>query len=33
MDHSEPNAARLKPNARAEILWRFTKAGTFGLRA
>ena len=29
MDHSEPNAARLKPNARAEILWRFTKAGTF----
>ncbi len=29
MDHNEPNAARLKPNARAEILWRFTKAGTF----
>jgi uncharacterized cupredoxin-like copper-binding protein len=29
MDHSEPNAARLKSNARAEILWRFTKAGTF----
>ena len=29
MDHDEPNGTRLKPNASAEILWRFTKAGTF----
>jgi uncharacterized cupredoxin-like copper-binding protein len=29
MEHDEPNGARLKPNASAEILWRFTKAGTF----
>jgi uncharacterized cupredoxin-like copper-binding protein len=29
MEHEEPNGARLKPNSRKEILWRFTKAGTF----
>jgi uncharacterized cupredoxin-like copper-binding protein len=29
MEHDEPNGARLKPNATGEILWRFTKAGTF----
>ncbi len=29
MAHTEPNGARLKPNATAEIVWRFTKAGTF----
>jgi uncharacterized cupredoxin-like copper-binding protein len=29
MEHDEPNGARLKPNTTAEILWRFTKAGTF----
>ena len=29
MEHHDPNGARLRPNATAEILWRFTKAGTF----
>jgi len=29
MDHEEPNGARLKPADRKELLWRFTKAGTF----
>ena len=29
MAHEEPNARRLKPGARAEILWQFTRAGTF----
>ncbi len=29
MDHEEPNGARLKPAARKELLWRFTRAGTF----
>lgn len=29
MEHEEPNGARLKPNSSKEILWRFTKAGTF----
>jgi uncharacterized cupredoxin-like copper-binding protein len=29
MDHEEPNGARLKPADRMELLWRFTKAGTF----
>ena len=29
MEHDEPNAKRLKPNATGEILWQFTKAGTF----
>ena len=29
MQHEEPNGARLKPGATGELLWRFTKAGTF----
>ena len=29
MEHDEPNAVRLAPQKSAEILWRFTKAGTF----
>jgi uncharacterized cupredoxin-like copper-binding protein len=29
LEHEEPNGARLKPGASREILWRFTKAGTF----
>ena len=29
MAHDEPNGARLKPRETADILWRFTKAGTF----
>jgi uncharacterized cupredoxin-like copper-binding protein len=29
MDHEEANGARLKPSARKELIWRFTKAGTF----
>jgi uncharacterized cupredoxin-like copper-binding protein len=29
MAHDEPNGVRLKPSKSAEILWRFTKAGTF----
>jgi uncharacterized cupredoxin-like copper-binding protein len=29
MEHDDPNAVRLSPNKSAEILWRFTKAGTF----
>jgi uncharacterized cupredoxin-like copper-binding protein len=29
MAHQEPNGVRLKPGASKEILWRFTKAGTF----
>lgn len=29
MEHDDPNAKRLKPKARDEIVWRFTKAGTF----
>ena len=29
MEHDEPNGKRLKPNATGEIVWRFTKAGTF----
>lgn len=29
MEHDDPNARRLKPKASAEILWQFTKAGTF----
>jgi uncharacterized cupredoxin-like copper-binding protein len=29
MEHEEPNGARLKPNSSKEMLWRFTKAGTF----
>ena len=29
MEHDEPNAVRLAPKKSAEILWRFTKSGTF----
>ena len=29
MEHDEPNAARLAPKKTAEILWKFSKAGTF----
>nr|WP_244622938.1 cupredoxin family protein [Microvirga brassicacearum] len=29
MEHDDPNGARLAPNGSNEIIWRFTKAGTF----
>ncbi|MDA9544039.1 MULTISPECIES: cupredoxin domain-containing protein [Bradyrhizobium] len=29
MEHDEPNAARLAPKKTTEILWKFSKAGTF----
>ncbi len=29
MEHDEPNGKRLKPNGASEVVWRFTKAGTF----
>jgi uncharacterized cupredoxin-like copper-binding protein len=29
MSHHEPNAARLAPSATAQLLWRFTRSGTF----
>ncbi|MEY9182486.1 putative cupredoxin-like copper-binding protein [Bradyrhizobium sp. USDA 326] len=29
MEHDEPNAARLAPKKTAEILWKFSKRGTF----
>ena len=29
MEHDEPNGARVESKKSAEILWRFTKAGTF----
>ena len=29
MEHDDPNAKRLLPSASGEIVWRFTKAGTF----
>jgi uncharacterized cupredoxin-like copper-binding protein len=29
MAHEEPNGARLAPNTSTELLWRFTKPGTF----
>ena len=29
MEHNDPNGARLAPKASAEIIWKFTKAGTF----
>lgn len=29
MEHDDPNAKRLKPKSTAEIIWQFTKAGTF----
>lgn len=29
MEHDEPNGVRLAPNKSADILWRFTRSGTF----
>lgn len=29
MEHDDPNAKRVKPGKNGEIVWRFTKAGTF----
>jgi uncharacterized cupredoxin-like copper-binding protein len=29
MEHDDPNARRLKPKTNGEIVWQFTKAGTF----
>jgi uncharacterized cupredoxin-like copper-binding protein len=29
MEHDDPNARRVKPKEKAEIIWRFTKAGEF----
>jgi uncharacterized cupredoxin-like copper-binding protein len=29
MEHDEPNGKRMKPKKSAEIVWKFTKAGTF----
>ena len=29
MEHDDPNAKRLAPSASGEIVWKFTKAGTF----
>lgn len=29
MEHDDPNGKRLEPKKSAEILWRFTKSGTF----
>jgi uncharacterized cupredoxin-like copper-binding protein len=29
MEHDDPNAKRVKPKQKKEILWRFTKRGTF----
>jgi uncharacterized cupredoxin-like copper-binding protein len=29
MAHEEPNGRHVEPRRTAEILWRFTKAGTF----
>jgi uncharacterized cupredoxin-like copper-binding protein len=29
MEHDDPNARRVKPRKTAEIVWQFTKAGTF----
>ena len=29
MEHDDPNAKRLKPKSTGEIVWQFTKAGTF----
>ena len=29
MEHDDPNGKRLTPNASNEIVWRFTKPGTF----
>ena len=29
MEHDDPNAKTVQPNAKSEILWRFSKRGTF----
>ena len=29
MEHDDPNAKRLKPKTTGELIWQFTKAGTF----
>ena len=29
MEHDDPNAKRLKPKSTGELVWQFTKAGTF----
>jgi uncharacterized cupredoxin-like copper-binding protein len=29
MEHDDPNARRIVPKKTAEIVWRFTKTGTF----
>ena len=29
MQHDDPNAVRLKPGAKGEVLWQFTRTGTF----
>lgn len=29
MEHDDPNGVRLAPNKTAEIVWKFTKSGTF----
>jgi uncharacterized cupredoxin-like copper-binding protein len=29
MGHDDPNSKRLKPRAKSEIVWRFTRVGTF----
>ena len=29
MDHSDPNMSHVKPGAKGEIIWQFTKAGEF----
>lgn len=29
MEHDEPNGVRLAPKKSAEVIWKFTKAGTF----
>jgi uncharacterized cupredoxin-like copper-binding protein len=29
MEHDDPNAKRVAPKKKSEIVWRFTKAGTF----
>jgi uncharacterized cupredoxin-like copper-binding protein len=29
MEHDDPNARRLKPKTNGELVWQFTKAGTF----
>lgn len=31
MEHDDPNAKRLKPGASGEIVWHFTRAGTFDI--